>query len=232
MKPGDILTHTEMCQVEGQMLQRGMTFRSPPQHGIILMSLRPNAPYEDAQREDGTLIYEGHDAPKNADTPQPKQADQPRYTRTGRPTENGKFADWTDRHKAGDTPPASFRVYEKLRDGIWTYRGYFLLKDYWNEESGPRTVFKFELIGTAESVPQGGAGPAQPTHDVQTRQIPTWVKQYVYKRDGGRCVVCGSADQLHFDHDLPFSRGGTSAIPENVRLLCARHNLSKGDKIL
>lgn len=37
---------------------------------------------------------------------------------------------------------------------------------------------------------------------------------------------------LHFDHDIPFSKGGSSLTAENVRLLCAKHNLEKSDKIL
>jgi 5-methylcytosine-specific restriction endonuclease McrA len=57
------------------------------------------------------------------------------------------------------------------------------------------------------------------------------VKQAVYKRDRGRCVLCGASDQLHFDHDYPYSKGGTSATPDNVRILCARHNLEKSAKI-
>jgi 5-methylcytosine-specific restriction endonuclease McrA len=63
------------------------------------------------------------------------------------------------------------------------------------------------------------------------RVIPSWVKQAVFKRDKGQCVLCGSTDQLHFDHDLPYAKGGTGLMPENVRILCARHNLSKGARI-
>jgi 5-methylcytosine-specific restriction endonuclease McrA len=37
---------------------------------------------------------------------------------------------------------------------------------------------------------------------------------------------------LHFDHDIPFSKGGSSLTAANVRLLCAKHNLEKSDKIL
>ncbi len=37
---------------------------------------------------------------------------------------------------------------------------------------------------------------------------------------------------LHFDHDIPFSKGGSSLTTANVRLLCAKHNLEKSDKIL
>jgi 5-methylcytosine-specific restriction endonuclease McrA len=39
-------------------------------------------------------------------------------------------------------------------------------------------------------------------------------------------------DELHFDHILPFSKGGTSIKAENVQLLCARHNLAESDKII
>ncbi|WP_219966471.1 HNH endonuclease [Deinococcus irradiatisoli] len=35
---------------------------------------------------------------------------------------------------------------------------------------------------------------------------------------------------MHFDHILPFARGGTSLRPENVQLRCAHHNLFKGDR--
>jgi 5-methylcytosine-specific restriction endonuclease McrA len=53
----------------------------------------------------------------------------------------------------------------------------------------------------------------------------------VWKRDGGKCVKCESKDNLHFDHVLPFSKGGASITPDNVQLLCMRHNLEKSDKI-
>jgi hypothetical protein len=36
------------------------------------------------------------------------------------------------------------------------------------------------------------------------------VKLAVWKRDKGSCVLCGSTKNLHFDHILPFSKGGTS----------------------
>lgn len=220
-----------MCQVEGRMLQRGMTFRTPPDHGIILMSQRPNAPYADILDDDGHLIYEGHDSPRVSGGADPKRTDQPRHTSRGSPTENGRFADWTDRFKVGQVPPARFRVYEKVRDGIWNYRGTFLLKDYTLQPTEGRTVFKFVLKATDDDTGGSFERAPQPLHDAQTRQIPTWVKQEVYKRDKGRCVECGASDHLHFDHDLPFSKGGSGAIPQNVRILCARHNLAKSDKI-
>ena len=65
-----------------------------------------------------------------------------------------------------------------------------------------------------------------------TRLIPTHVRIEVWKRDKGKCTQCGSGDNLHFDHIIPFSKGGASVTADNVQLLCARHNLEKSDKIV
>jgi hypothetical protein len=232
MRPGDIVGFQEMCQAEGTgMLQRGMNFREPPNHGVILMSLRENAPYADEVEADGSIWYEGHDAPRSATTPNPKSADQPR-TLGRRLTENGKFAEAVERFKRGEGPPARFHVYEKLRKGIWAFRGAYLLVDYayqWSERER-RRVFKFHLVPSTED-PGGEWQREVPIDEAPERRIPGWVQQEVYKRDRGRCVVCGATTDLHFDHILPFSKGGSSRDPANIQLLCARHNLEKRDRV-
>ena len=63
------------------------------------------------------------------------------------------------------------------------------------------------------------------------RLIPPQVKLAVWKRDKGKCTKCESTDNLHFDHIIPFSKGGSSLVAENIQLLCARHNIAKRDKI-
>ncbi len=63
-----------------------------------------------------------------------------------------------------------------------------------------------------------------------TRHIPEHVKREVWARDGGKCVLCSDANYLEFDHVIPHSRGGANTTG-NVRLLCRRCNLQKGDKI-
>ena len=37
-------------------------------------------------------------------------------------------------------------MYEKLRQGIWSYNGVFHLVDAWQEQDGGRSVFKFKLL--------------------------------------------------------------------------------------
>lgn len=63
------------------------------------------------------------------------------------------------------------------------------------------------------------------------RPIPSKVRYEVWARDSGRCVNCGSTENLHFDHIIPYSKGGSSTDPNNIRVLCSRCNLHKSDRI-
>lgn len=60
--------------------------------------------------------------------------------------------------------------------------------------------------------------------------IPPRVRMYVWQRDQGRCVECGSKENLHYDHIIPWSKGGSNT-ERNIQLLCESCNLSKSDKI-
>ncbi len=225
----EIISYLEMCQREGISLQRGMNYGLGGNHSVILMSQRPSAPYEDELLDDGTvLIYEGHDVPRGSQVPDPKAVDQPEHTHSGRLTQNGLFLRAAQDAKAGLRPPERVRVYEKLRQGIWSYNGVFHLVDAWRQESNGRQVFKYKLVAV-----EGEEDLSAPVRlEVARRRIiPTHVKLEVWKRDGGRCVVCGATDELHFDHVVPYSRGGTSLVAENIQLLCARHNIEKRDHI-
>ena len=62
----------------------------------------------------------------------------------------------------------------------------------------------------------------------KNRRIPSEIKNEVHKRDSGRCVICGSNVNLEFDHDIPFSKGGSNTV-DNVQLLCKRCNRRKSD---
>ncbi len=65
-----------------------------------------------------------------------------------------------------------------------------------------------------------------------SRHVPQDVKIRVVQRDGGMCshLGCYATTDLHFDHRVPYSRGGRSDEVGNIQLLCSRHNLSKGKR--
>jgi hypothetical protein len=226
----NIISYLEMCQREGLSLQAGMNFGVGGNHSVILMSVRRNAPYRDRTEDGGTtLIYEGHDQPRESGVPNPKLVDQLSAVSPGRMTQNGNFHRAAQDAKAGRRRPERVRAYEKIKPGIWSYNGIFHLVDSWTERDEHRMVFKFRLEAVEGEEDLTLPAPARPA---RRRIIPTSVKLAVWKRDGGRCVVCGADDELHFDHDVPYSRGGTSITAENVQLLCARHNLEKRDSIV
>src|SRR6516162_6255297 len=109
----NILSHNEMCRREGVSLQRGMNFNLGGNHSVILMSVRPNAPYRDRIEDGGTtLIYEGHDRPRGERLPNPKFVDQVEALPTGNLTQNGKFHRAAQEAQAGRRRPERVRVYE------------------------------------------------------------------------------------------------------------------------
>jgi len=205
----EILPYIEMCRREGVSLQRGMNFELGGNHSVILMSVRPGAPYADRFEEYGSV-------------------DQPEFTPTGQPTENGKFYSAAQLFKSGHRPPERIRVYEKIKQGIWSYNGVFHLVDSWQELSNGRSVFKFKLAAVEGEEDFSVPVPSEPR---ARRVIPTSVKLEVWKRDGGKCSKCGATEDLHFDHIIPWSKGGSSTTPDNIQLLCGKHNLEKHDRI-
>ncbi len=226
----EIISYFDACQREGGSLQKGMNYQRGQSYSIILMSVRPNAPYRDKFEDDGsTLIYEGHDVPRTGAVLSPKTVDQPEFTNSGLLTENGKFHEAAQDYKRGLRKPELVKVYEKIKPGIWSDNGLFELVDSWREHDGRRWVFKFKLVAIDEAELQASSTTPTITH---RRLIPTPVKLEVWKRDGGKCVICGATKELHFDHVIPYSKGGASITAENVQLLCARHNLEKHDKII
>jgi hypothetical protein len=65
-----------------------------------------------------------------------------------------------------------------------------------------------------------------------TRNINWRLRAIVLMRDGARCQMCGAearnGAQLHVDHILPWSKGGTTTL-ENLRILCNVCNIGKSN---
>lgn len=53
------------------------------------------------------------------------------------------------------------------------------------------------------------------------------LKLLVWQRDAGRCVECGSHEELEYDHVIPLAMGGSNT-DRNLQLLCAVCNRRKG----
>ncbi len=206
-----------------------MNYRLNKKYSVLLQSTRTDAKYEDEVLDDGnTLIYEGHDISKNKINKQPKLFDQQLFNRNGTLTQNGLFFNAAHEFKAGFKSAEAVRVYDKLDAGIWTFAGVFYLVDAYYIELQNRKVFKFKLeIANKEQQVLPKKKELSPG-----RIIPTDVKILVWERDNGRCVQCKSDQNLHFDHIIPFSKGGSSQTPDNIQLLCAEHNLKKSDKLI
>lgn len=60
--------------------------------------------------------------------------------------------------------------------------------------------------------------------------IPQDVMDKVWNRDGGKCVKCGSQENLEFDHLIPVSKGGATTY-RNMQLLCKKCNIEKSNII-
>ncbi|MBI5243576.1 MAG: HNH endonuclease [Elusimicrobia bacterium] len=76
------------------------------------------------------------------------------------------------------------------------------------------------------------SGRTKPTDSGRlVRDIPQQVKDAVWQRDGGCCAFigpdgkrCAERGMLEYDHIRPYSMGGASDDPANIRLLCRTHN--------
>jgi hypothetical protein len=61
-------------------------------------------------------------------------------------------------------------------------------------------------------------------------RIPEAVRMFVWQRDGGRCLECGTKESLEFDHIIPVVEGGATT-ERNIQLLCEPCNRRKGRKV-
>lgn len=68
----------------------------------------------------------------------------------------------------------------------------------------------------------------------KSRAVSGKLRYQVLKRDNFKCCACGASPakdpsvELHIDHVIPWSKGGETSMA-NLRTLCSRCNLGKGD---
>ena len=133
---------------------------------------------------------------------------------------NQKFKEYNDK-KSND---ASFEKISEITDD----QGNISLHVSTDEDSLQRTKESLKKIYEAE----GYEIKIEVTHEKKkrSRKISQDVKDKVWNRDGGKCVECGSNENLEFDHIIPHSKGGANTY-RNIQLLCENCNRSKSNKI-
>jgi 5-methylcytosine-specific restriction endonuclease McrA len=120
--------------------------------------------------------------------------------------------------------------------------------DRYSPESRMRRRKKREKTKRERAARAGESGEAEEIHEPKrrdkrlqknkkrSRDISRAVRDAVFIRDKGRCTYvgpdgtrCGAKKNLQIDHIVPYARGGDNS-PENLRLLCARHNRLEADR--
>lgn len=92
------------------------------------------------------------------------------------------------------------------------------------------STYHFTLYSALEPIIVRGKRNKILPEDKRSRRIPQDVKDAVWRRDEGKCVECGSNEDLEFDHIIPHSRGGANTY-RNIQLLCEKCNRQKSAKI-
>lgn len=106
------------------------------------------------------------------------------------------------------------------RFGTWTNALKSFI-EYMDDESNKHDTIKNE---------------SNPMTPVESRTINLRLRWKVMRRDHFKCCLCGASPakdpsvELHIDHIIPWAKGGETTI-DNLRTLCSKCNLGKGDLI-
>jgi hypothetical protein len=112
----------------------------------------------------------------------------------------------------------------------WFLRGRFYAADEWLTPDDVLALATERENRKRLSLERAHAA-LQMSHTLASRAkrqpIPRDVKTWVWQRDGGRCVECGSRADLEYDHIIPLAMGGSNT-ERNLQLLCGPCNGRKG----
>lgn len=83
-----------------------------------------------------------------------------------------------------------------------------------------RYIFKLKQLQLKQK-PTGG----------NQRNVSKLCRRRILKRDGNKCLRCGSKNNLTLDHIIPVAKGGIKA-KWNLQTLCGKCNSYKGEYII
>jgi|WetSurMetagenome_2_1015567.scaffolds.fasta_scaffold130449_1 hypothetical protein len=126
-------------------------------------------------------------------------------------------------------PPGQFYIYKNNLYHVSDMSPYsekeieILIKEnyYKNNERFQRLIKEIELFEKLDS---------EIVENISREPIPESIRFIVWRRDEGKCVRCGSQNNLEFDHIIPVSKGGSNT-ERNVQLLCETCNREKSNRI-
>lgn len=121
-----------------------------------------------------------------------------------------------------------------LRWGGWLKTLEAFVEEVNREPDGSEDESEDEVVLLSEKNVQSTRKPKQKKED--QRAIGYRLRYKVLNRDNFKCVICGNRQsddpksKLHVDHIVPFSKGGKTVF-SNLRTLCYKCNIGKGDLI-
>ena len=164
-------------------------------------------------------------------------------------------SDTSNQHKRmtfpwAQTPEQIREMNEKLdsqpkletKNNVWAYEGYSVLLSTGNRfnrkiDVTDNTILEIKYAVVKYEKRMGKLRRSVDAHidpktstPPQRERIPDQVRIFVWQRDEGKCVQCGSRERLEFDHVIPVSKGGSNT-ERNLQLLCEACNRSKGASI-
>lgn len=206
----NILSASELIAREGVDLKKGMNFRKERgMFSVFLVLPSHDGEYKDAwDPETEVYTFEGHDS-KTVDAGG-KSPDQLLMYGSGKLTDNGIFYKAATEYAEGlRSDPLQIQVYEKLDTGAWFDKGFFNLIYVRRVREDGRVLFKFDLQSP-------DAGRADRTSVLyHERMLSATAKAAIWKRDNGRCTICGAESGLRF---VPDAKDSSES---SIHLRCA-----------
>lgn len=100
------------------------------------------------------------------------------------------------------------------------------------EKIDERTVVPTSKFGALEVKKEKFETGSIALHQKNRVKIPAKIRDYVYKRDGGKCRACSKTSDLTYHHIIPVHENGKNEAP-NIILTCKScHNLIHSSQIM